>query len=1243
MLRSRPARSLRSFASLAALTTLAVTGLACDPPAALEVDLPGGLPLADLPPVQRALLRATIAVSEGALNETDVGLADDTFKISGNFALQNVAAAGARTLTLRVYGRFDENAPEVLLGAVDTTLDVTPAQETRVAFAADAVFETCGAGADGRCSLLFDENRNARANIIDLLPIDKDGLGIDPSPQATFVEVSPSTLQFPSGIRLGTFARQVVVLENRGVHPMRVLRAEVVDGQGVSLSLFDPLGLQVTAPSRLLDESELAIEIQPTDEAFVAVSFAPVNSFLTTGAVQIVVQDTVTLVTQTTRAKIIGNADGALRPPSPDYVPPLAGPDVGGVPANAFPTGPLFSGLAITSADATATTGLAHAGGVILSENADGDIAMPTDAVFLVDVPAGHRFSTSLGGLASDVDLAVFDLNQATDSGFALACLTCFSSHAGASPESAELVNEGDATLSLAIVLGRVDLAPAVPAVAGALVEGADRVDFDLTAHVTKGPEFDDIVPVAPTDGALEGGIVVTLKGRGFDENALVTFADSTALDVIITNDADGNSTVSLTLPPGSLEVGKNPATIVVVNPSLEDGGDGQAATLPEGFTYQPPAPRITTVSPNLSPTTGSDLPVAIDGTFFSTRFGPPVVAFGDVLVDATFISAVRLLVVPPALPADAQGQPLTVVLTVANCLQPDVDAPDVRRLGAPSNAREFQFVVPVGEPPTITAITPDTGTIAGGDTITIEGSGFRTGAEVLLDGVAAITSEPTDGGTRMTATTPERASDGAVDVAVINEDGQSTTLADGFDYTIPPPTVESVFPNRAVLGGGTLLVVTGTGFRDGVRATFERGASVVPASTVTRVSATALLVLTPATTAGTSTLVIENVDGQQADTPDFEFFAAAGSAPAVVGLDPSTGDVGGGYQVTVFGDGFSGPSVVFGGVLLEGDALTLEEGAAGAFDRISFVAPQATTGLAGIVSVQVVNGDQQSDSTTFAYIVAPASPRIDRVEPPRVSSTEDTAIVLQGANLGDVVEVFAGGLIVPFAVRSSLEIEATVPASPEGSLSISVQTATGKVASTVVDVVGPPEVLSLSTTTLHAGVAGDRVLIFGQNLDTDTILAVDIGAQPANVLVVDESFLLLEVPALAEIDATRFTVNYQNGLVVQSPLLAARAPRVVFVQSSAPDGLGRITLSLFGDFLNADHLDEVRLISGTTLVPCTVQTKSESSIVCQNASSLFTAPHTVNLAYTGVFDGDESAVTFALPFSCTNAGCTAQ
>jgi hypothetical protein len=254
------------------------------------------------------------------------------------------------------------------------------------------------------------------------------------------------------------------------------------------------------------------------------------------------------------------------------------------------------------------------------------------------------------------------------------------------------------------------------------------------------------------------------------------------------------------------------------------------------------------------------------------------------------------------------------------------------------------------------------------------------------------------------------------------------------------------------------------------------------------------------------------------------------------------------------------------------------------------------------------------------------------------------TPITIHGANLSDVVAVFAAGAPVTFQVVSSLEVAATVPASPEGLLGLSVQTAGGKVASTTIDVVGPPTVIGLSQSTLHASVAGDQVLVFGTSLDAGSLASVRIGAVDANVLVVNEAFLLVEVPALSDTAQTAFTLTYADGLVATSPDVAARAPRVLFVDHEGPDAQGRLTLTLFGDHLNAERLRGVELTSVASNVSCVVETKTESSIVCVNEASLdFGAQYGLRLDYESVFDGATSPVSLPQPVVCTTAGCVAQ
>lgn len=117
----------------------------------------------------------------------------------------------------------------------------------------------------------------------------------------------------------------MIVLQNNGPHPITFDSLEVGGGQGVALSLFDPFGGPSPRPRRALPKDELTFVVEPGDEFLVAVSFAPVNAFLTTAGVQIVARDTVTNVVQATRVKVIANADGTLRPRPEDYVEPDIG------------------------------------------------------------------------------------------------------------------------------------------------------------------------------------------------------------------------------------------------------------------------------------------------------------------------------------------------------------------------------------------------------------------------------------------------------------------------------------------------------------------------------------------------------------------------------------------------------------------------------------------------------------------------------------------------------------------------------------------------------------------------------------------------------------------------------------------------------------------------------------------------------------------------------------------------------
>ncbi len=1059
--------TIRAFAICGSLLLVLAAGCPSTPTPKLE--FPDGLPVASLPQAQKDLLRVTLEISDAALAETDVVLDTKDLQLSGAFTLQNVPD-GDRTATLRVYGRFAPDTEEVLLGVATDSVTVT-AQETTGLDFADALFDSCDVGADGNCSLVFDANRNLTSNVLDLAPlIVEGGRAIDPAPQPIFVEASPETLQFTSNVSLGSFLRQVIVVENRGTNPMTIDSLDVGGGQGVGISLFDPFGGPVAVPRRSMPSAELTKIIDPGDELLVAVTFAPVNRFLTTAGVQIVARDSKTNVVQSARVKVIANADGSLRPQPGDY----AEPDIGGfldigngtIPATAFPAEELFSGQEISDA------GLLFIGNLLTHVDNGVTFSMPADRAFVIDVPVKTRLSVSLSSLESDIDVAVVGLDVDNK----VASVLASSRHPLTSSEGVDFLNDGEQPLRLAVVLGRIEAA-GTPAIPGGLALDVPA-PFRISCELSRGPEFKDVNPLEPATGPIEGGTDFTLRGDGFQPGATVTFADFRALDVRITVDPEtGDSIATGRMPPGSLEVGKNPATAVVANPSIEAGGDGQAASLIEAFLYDPPAAHLDVALPDVAPTTGGTAPITIFGSFFTIDQGPMQVNFGESnSVEAVFLDGGTLTALPP--PA-VEG---AVVLTVQNQIRPGV-------FGARSNGVPFRFAVSTGPAPTITGVDPAQGAADGGDSITIAGSGFVQGTRVLVGSIegTVVTTDPD----AITFTSPRVEADGPNNLSVVNPDGQSVTAPGAFTYFFLPPVIDGILPIRVPSTGGSLVVVTGSSFREGIAAFFGQAggdpAQGAPPLSVVRNGSTSVLVTTPPLAVGEVVLNLINPDNRFATSTAIEVFEPQSAAPTIVFVDPASGPLQGNNIITVAGNDFDpdGVRVILNGVTFQ---LPVEIGGAAGFDAVQFPAPPSLD--TGTLPLVLENGDGQSALSTYLYVEIELA-RIDQVLPRVVHILPGTEIQVIGEFFGNFdtrLQVFLGTgddqQQLPLVARSDGLIIARVTerlneAGPRGLALTDGTISLGATVEIVQPVIDSAEERNDEIEVLGADLAGDRLQTF--------------------------------------------------------------------------------------------------------------------------------------------------------------------
>jgi hypothetical protein len=162
-----------------------------------------------------------------------------------------------------------------------------------------------------------------------------------------------------------------------------------------------------------------------------------------------------------------------------------------------------------------------------------------------------------------------------------------------------------------------------------------------------------------------------------------------------------------------------------------------------------------------------------------------------------------------------------------------------------------------LGAAPTITSLSPTSGSASGGAPVTISGSNFVSGATVTFGGTAATVTSIT--ATTIAVTTPAHAA-GTVSVVVTNPDGQSATLTNSFSYTTPGPTIKSVSPTSGSRSGGTIVTISGTNFVSGAVVTF--GGS---KATVESLGSTSIRVRTSSHARGTVNVVVTNPSGQSA------------------------------------------------------------------------------------------------------------------------------------------------------------------------------------------------------------------------------------------------------------------------------------------------------------------------------------------------------------------------------------------
>ncbi|WP_310723470.1 IPT/TIG domain-containing protein [Streptomyces sp. N2A] len=448
--------------------------------------------------------------------------------------------------------------------------------------------------------------------------------------------------------------------------------------------------------------------------------------------------------------------------------------------------------------------------------------------------------------------------------------------------------------------------------------------------------------------------------------------------------------------------------------------------------------------------------------------------------------------------------------------------------------------------PPTVLSVSPGSGSVAGGTSVTVTGTNF-SGASNVRFGANAAMSFTVNSDTRITAIAPPGT--GTVQVTVTTPAGISSQFVT-YAYTqVAGPVLSSVTPASGPAAGGTTVTLTGSGLSGTTAVRF--GSTV--ASSFTVVSDTQVTAVAPAGS-GTVQITVTTPGGTSNGVA-----YAYGSVPVVSGVSPNQGPVFGGNTVILTGSNFSGATAVTFG------ATTATSFTVDSDTRITAVAPPGT----GTVQVTVTTpAGISSQFVTYAYTQV-AGPVLSSVTPASGPAAGGTTVTLTGSGLSGTTAVRFGSTVASsFTVVSDTQVTAVAPAG-SGTVQITVTTP-GGTSNGVAYAYGSVPVVSGVSPNQGPVFGGNTVIVTGSNFSGAT--AVTFGTTTATSFTVDSPTRISAVVPPGAAGAVQITVTGPGGtsapgatyFYLAAPVLTGVTP------ASGPLG-GGISVTLTGShFLNA-------------------------------------------------------------------------
>jgi len=527
------------------------------------------------------------------------------------------------------------------------------------------------------------------------------------------------------------------------------------------------------------------------------------------------------------------------------------------------------------------------------------------------------------------------------------------------------------------------------------------------------------VTGVSPAKVALAGGGTITVTGTTFTGATGVTVGGAS---VAFTQISD--SQVSFTAPAHAAGI----ADIVV---TTVYGSSANSAA--DDLTYVA-APSVTGVAVPLGPLAGGNSVVIAGADFTSATqvfFGTDA-ATSFVVNSSTQITAVA--------PAHAAGGPAAIKV--------------VTPFGEGTGAG-YSWVAG----PTVTAVSPATGSLSGNQTITLTGTGF-TGATAVLFGGTFASAVTVLNDTTLTVSSPPSGAPGPFNVTVTAPGGTSATSAGAIFTYVSGPIITGISPTSGSTAGGTTVVITGTGFTGATAVSV--GAAVAPGN-ITVNSDTQITIITPARSPSTTDIRVTTPGGVSPTTSADRFtFTTPPGVPVLNAPAPNA------ISATATPT-FSGTKAAneFATIYVDGAAIGVTP--VNGTTIWSFTPTTSLTNGAHTWTARRTNSSGiQGNAATARNITVAVSPTVTGISP--TVGDFSTLVTITGKNFTGATAVnFGSTPAIGLSVDSDTQISAQAPAQAAGPVDVRVTTPGGTSPISAGDVfqyTGPVDVTGISPTS---------------------------------------------------------------------------------------------------------------------------------------------------------------------------------